>query len=109
MKKIIYKYPLSSEDAPELLTLGANQPFKMKMSRGAEILDVQAQKCMSSQRIPHVVGKIWALCDPAEKEMEERTFRLIQTGSVLDCVNVKYIGTYQLYGGDTILHLFEQF
>lgn len=108
MKKVIYKYTLDLKDAPKILTAGPNQPFEMEMIKGAEILTVQTQFELSKQGVRQGVGKIWALCNPTEKRKEERQFMLMETGKEFDVTEkTKYIGTYQLYGGDIILHLFE--
>lgn len=108
MKKSIYKYSLSHTDAPEIMTAGRNEPFKMKMIKGAEILTVQTQFELSQQGIPQGVGKIWVLCDPTEQEKEEREFMLMETGKHFEMTEkTKYIGTYQLYGGEIIIHLLE--
>ena len=107
MRKVIYKYSISHKDAPELLATPPGEPFRMKMVKGAEILSVQAQAEISEQGIPQATGKIWAMCDPAEKEMVERRFVLIETGKEFDYADRQYIGTYQLYGGEIVLHLFE--
>jgi hypothetical protein len=42
--------------------------------------------------------------------MEERMFEIFGTGSPIQYdigTDRKYIGTYQLYGGDLVYHLFE--
>lgn len=110
MKKVIYKYSISSKDAPTLLTAGRNKPFNIEMVKDAEILTVQNQAEINEQGIPQTVGKIWTLCNPLEKQTENRVFMIIETGVEFDKTeNTKYIGTYQLYGGKIVLHLFEIF
>lgn len=108
MKKVIYKYSLSSKDVPELMAVEAGSPFKMNMLKGAQILSVQAQAETGARSAIRAAGRIWALCNPLEANMEERVFMLIETGRPFDVTEkTKYIGTYQLYGGEIILHLFE--
>jgi hypothetical protein len=87
MLKIIYKYKLETASVQNI-----------EMPEGAEILCVQTQ------------GKtpcIWALVDPSVK-LTKRTFEIFCTGNnIPDDVNRKYIGTYQLYGGEMVFHCFE--
>jgi len=47
------------------------------------------------------------LVNPAETEKEKRYFRLIETGILFDDADLKYIGTYMVYNGQIVLHLFE--
>lgn len=107
MQKVIYKYSLNGEDCPELMTAGPGQPFGMEMVKGAQILCVREQPEINTQGIPQITGKIWALVDPEEKEKEKRRFVLIETGQKFDDSSLQYVGTYQVYGGKFILHLFE--
>ena len=107
MEKSIYKYSLNGTDCPEIMTVGRNEVFGMEMIKGAEILCVREQPEINEQGIPQITGKVWALVNPAETEKEKRYFRLIETGNKFDDDNLKYIGTYQVYGGKIILHLFE--
>ena len=108
MKKIIYKYSISSRNIPELLTNPRNAPFKILMIKGAEILTVATQAEVNEQGIPQETGKIWCLCDAEQNEKEERQFVLMETGKAFDKTdNMMHIGTYQLYGGQIVLHLFE--
>lgn len=108
MQKVIYKYSISSRDIPELLTNPRNAPFKIQMVKGAEIIAVATQAEFNEQGIPQETGKIWCLCDPEQEENAERQFVLMETGKVFDKTdNMRHIGTYQLYGGQIVLHLFE--
>lgn len=88
MPLAIYKYSLPMRDEPAI-----------GMPKGAHVLCVQAQR-----GVPFV----WAIVDP-EQPTETRTFRLFGTGHPMDIVvgSHHYIGTFQLYGGDFIGHLFE--
>lgn len=108
MEKVIYKYSLNSEDCPELLTVGRGELFGMEMIKGAEILHVREQTEIYKQggRL-EVTGRVWALVNASETEKEKRYFRLIETGVKFDDTDFKYIGTYQVYNGATVLHLFE--
>lgn len=109
MPKIIYKYSLSSKDCPGISAGRKGEPFEMEMVKGAEILAVREQEEVNSQGIAQTTGKIWVLVDAKETEKETRYFRLIGTGEEFNDVKEKYIGTYQLYNGETIVHLFEHF
>lgn len=87
--KTIYKYKVPVKDR-----------FFLRLPVGAEILTVQTQ-----------YGEVamWAIVDNnAEKEMRE--FRVAGTGhDLMKAVNeeFKYIGTFQLYEGKFIGHMFE--
>ncbi len=107
MKKAIYKYSLDSRSIPEFLTVDRNGLFGIEMVKGATILSVREQSEINDQDIPQPTGKIWALVDPSETEKEKRYFRLLETGKPFDDTDLKYIGTYQVYGGKIVLHLFE--
>jgi len=87
--KTIYKYEIPVDDN-----------IRLELPKGAEILSVQEQ-----------YGKpcIWAIVDP-EKEVEGRLFELLGTGHNIkasEIINRKYIGTFQLYNGALVFHLFE--
>ena len=84
--KTIYKYPLIIDDYQTL-----------EMPQGAEILTIQIQK-----RIPC----IWALVNPKQPK-QKRHIRIAGTGHSVNDKVIEYIGTYQLYGGDIIFHVFE--
>ena len=89
--KIVYKYSLG----------GKPHDFEIEMQEGAEILTVQVQKGTAC---------IWALVDSDAPLITRRLF-IIGTGrdaSILESVNAKYIGTFQLLNGDLIWHLFEE-
>ena len=86
--KTIFKYPVPMEDE-----------FEIMLPRGTEILSVQVQR-----------GKpyFWALVDQDEKKSAYRKFRLAGTGHPIDWNNdYRFIGTFQLDGGNLIFHLFE--
>ncbi len=89
MKKTIWKFELETTD---------NQEIEMPI--GSEILTIQTQ---------NVIPCIWALIDPnADKEV--RRFEIYGTGHPIHCdIGVKrnYIGTYQLYNGSLVYHVFE--
>ena len=86
--RIIYKYPLEVEDY-QVVT----------MPKSAQILTVQAQR-----------GKpcIWALVD-TDNNPEKRYFRIAGTGHPIRLKDklLRYIGTFQMIGGDLIFHVFE--
>ena len=108
MRKVIYKYSISSTDSPDLMAVAPGSKFTIPMRKGAEILSLQAQAEFSVQGIPQVTGKLWAMLDPSEIGLEDRFFALIQTGQEFEIEKaMKYIGTYELHGGLTVLHLFE--
>ena len=87
MNKTIWKYEITDHQVIE-------------MPIGAEILMVQKQRgepCM------------WALVDPT-KPKENRVFRVFGTGESIPydmCKCGNYLGTYQLYQGAYVFHVFE--
>jgi hypothetical protein len=86
--QVIWKFEIKTDDV-----------IKIKMPEGAKILTIDSQ---------HTIPCIWALCDPIAK-VETRKFIILGTGHPIeDTENLKYIGTYQMYGGDLIFHVFEE-
>lgn len=73
--------------------------FPLELPQGAKILTVQEQR-----------GKpqIWVLVDP-DSSAEIREFRMVGTGHPIDedKETLEYIGTFKLFGGNFIGHLFE--
>ena len=78
-------------------------PFEVKnkiiidMPFNANLLTVQTQSD---------VPCIWAMVDP-ENTSEPKKFKVFGTGHQIDEANLNYIGTFQLYQGNFIGHLFE--
>jgi len=73
--------------------------FSLKLPKGAKILTVQVQRDKP---------QLWALVNP-KSPAETRNFRLVGTGHLIkeSEENLNYIGTFQLFNGDFIGHLFE--
>lgn len=85
--KTIYKYEL---DVRSQLTI--------KLPDRAQVLSVQTQK-----NVPY----IWALGDPNDPD-KDRKFSVFGTGNpVCDANKLRFVGTFQLDGGDLVFHLFE--
>lgn len=85
--KTIYKYEIPVTDV-----------FELTLPLWSEILSVQVQG-----GTPYV----WVKLD-TEKDNETRVFRIFGTGqSIDDPRDMKFIGTFQLYNGDLVFHLFE--
>jgi hypothetical protein len=86
MKKTIWKFAFEIGDE-----------IVIEMPKGAEILTVQVQSGLAF---------IWALVDPGA-EKENRYFDLYGTGHLIDMsIERWYIGTFQLYQGALVFHLF---
>jgi hypothetical protein len=85
--KAIYKYSLSSHTAQDI-----------EMPVGARILTVQVQ---------NDVPVIWAVVDPSTKYIDILTFLTLATGELVDDIDGKYIGTYQLSNG-LVFHIFQR-
>jgi len=83
--KAVWKFQVPSTDT-----------FSLTMPIRAQILSVQAQ---------HGGPMIWCLVDPLAPT-ESRTFRLAGTGHKIEEL-VEYIGTFQMFDGTLVGHLFE--
>ena len=88
MKKI-YKYPLEIEDEQNVL-----------LPTGAKILTVQS-----------ILDKpyLYALVNPTAPNNMAVTIRAFGTGHpISDSDYLEYIGTFQIYGGHLVFHVFRQ-
>ncbi len=86
MSQVVWKYPL---------LLG--EPTVLDMPRGARVLCVQVQ---------HGIPCLWAMVTPGP--VERRAFVIVGTGYPIDLdYALPYIGTFQLYDGGFVGHLFE--
>lgn len=85
--KTVWKYQITADD---LITL--------QLPLGAKPLSVHEQ---------NGEPQLWVLVNPNEQAMESRTFRLAGTGHPIKEHNIEFIGTFQLYGGSFVGHLFE--
>lgn len=72
------------------------ESFGVGMPSGAEILSVQVQRGFPC---------VWAIVD-SEAPQTTRYFCIRGTGHPLGEVG-KYIGTFQVHGGELVFHLFE--
>lgn len=87
--KTIFKYPIKVEDE-QIVMLPIN----------AQILTVQTQ---------HETPCIWALIDKNENRTTPVKVKIYGTGHPIpDSENLTYIGTFQLYGGNIVFHVFHQ-
>ena len=79
--------------------LGTKDDFTINMPTGAKILAVQIQ---------HGKPCIWAMCDDGASG-DKRRFRIFGTGQLIPgAEGLKYIGTFQVYDGDLVFHVFEE-
>jgi hypothetical protein len=87
MAKKIWKFQLQTTHSQVL-----------EIPSGSEILTVQVQN-----------GKpcIWALVDDIYSPTK-RIIEVFGTGHTIEDGTRKYIGTYQLYSGDLVFHVFER-
>ncbi len=83
---IVWKFPFPITD-----------DIEFEMPTGAQVLSVQVQGTQPC---------IWVLCDP-KAVLETRRFRLAGTGHDID-YPVSYVGSFQLYDGQLVFHLFER-
>lgn len=87
MTKVVWKYNIKNADE-----------FTVNMPADAEILSVQVQ---------HGKPQLWAFVDPEAKVLHPRRFRLSGTGHPMTEGHYRFIGTFQLEGGNFVGHLFE--
>lgn len=83
----IWKFPFKITDCIEL-----------RMPKSAEILSVQVQ---------HGIPCIWAGIK-LDNGTEMRKFKVLGTGHPIGVGGLKFIGTFQLYDGAFVGHLFEE-
>lgn len=93
MERVIWKYQL----AP-LARAAGGEAFIIKLPLCSEVLSVQVQ---SGEPV------LWAAVYPNSK-LQARRFCIIATGQPYEEEGLKYIGTFQMIGGQLVLHLFEQ-
>jgi len=88
--KTIFKYDIEVKD-----------DITVMLPQWAKVLSVQVQDDKP---------KIWALVDTA-MALEERRFKLYGTGHPISAYDTdgtfKFVGTFQLRGGQLVFHLFE--
>ena len=74
------------------------ETFTANLPKRARFLDVQVQKG---------APWMWFLLDP-EAEKIERKFVVLGTGHPApEAEKLTHLGTFQIYGGDLVLHVFE--
>lgn len=71
----------------------------IEMPVGAEILTIQLQ---------HDIPNLWAVVDTEIEEKETRNFAIVGTGHAMEDGDMKYIGTFQLFDGGFVGHVFEK-
>jgi hypothetical protein len=84
--KTIYKYPLTTGDSVTIY-----------LPKGAEVLTVQTQAGLPC---------VWAKVDTASMS-EFHRFYVRGTGHELTGNEGAYVGTFQVYDGELVFHLFE--
>jgi hypothetical protein len=90
MNGSVWKYPLAVTDEDD---------FKIEMKKGAQILHLDTQQGMPC---------LWALVDP-NAPVEGRYFHIAGTGHPIEGYEfMKHIGSFMLYGGSLVFHVFEQ-
>ena len=85
--KTVWKYKIPTDDV-----------FVLDLPIGAKPLSVQVQ---NDDPI------LWCLVDDRQMVNEKRRFRLAGTGHSISENNLAFIGTFQLFGGSFVGHLFE--
>lgn len=71
----------------------------IEMPEEAQILSLQVQ---------HGTPHIWALVDPEKPATQRRFFEMYGTGNSIAPDPGPYVGTFQLNGGNFVLHVFEK-
>lgn len=82
----IWKWPLVLADRQVI-----------EVPAGARLLAVQVQRGSP---------QVWALCDP-EKPKEPRGLAMYGTGHPVPADPGRYLGTFQIDGGQFVFHVFE--
>ena len=85
--KSIWKFPLDIMDEQ-----------KVFMPEDSLILSVQVQ---------NGVPCIWAMVDTGKPKID-RTFVIVGTGQLCDMDSLEFIGTFQMFEGNLVFHLFEK-
>ena len=86
--KTIYEYDLEVTDTQEVV-----------LPVGSKILTVQVQ---------NGVPCLWATVDVEKPNTDKKVIRTFGTGQEINANNLKYINTYQLYGGEVVFHVFME-
>lgn len=89
--KTIWKFPIAE----------MQDKFVLKMPIGAEVLTVQVQRNAPC---------LWAKVE-SNNPLKDRAFFMYGTGHDIKKLNLMpsfYIGSFQLFDGDLVFHLFEQ-
>lgn len=86
--KTIWKYEVQTKSS-----------FYLDMPEGALVLSVQMQR-----NVPCILAKV-----DTEARTRVRQFAVVGTGNPIhqDTTGWCFVGTFQLLGGDVVLHLFE--
>lgn len=87
MSKTVWKFKLDVDDEIEIV-----------MPKGSKVLHVDTQ---------FGVPMLWALCDP-KADQEVRSFRIAGTGHPLPEDDLVHLGTFLIYSGRLVFHLFEK-
>lgn len=76
--------------------------------RSSFYLDMPVNAVVLSVQVQNGVPCIWAMVD-SEERLKVRQFAVVGTGNPInqDMTGWRFIGTFQLLGGDIVLHLFE--
>ena len=87
MSSKIWKYPIPKGVDTFTLNMPSALPLTVQMQRGEAML--------------------WAIVNP-ESELMEHRFHILPTGGDIPDIALRYIGTFQTFGGNYIWHLFEE-
>ncbi len=91
MEKEIWKYKLKHEERQNII-----------MPRNSQILSVQAQDDQPC---------LWVLVSPNQVDTECRNIEIYRTGQTIlysdEGVKREFLGTFQLYDGSLVFHVFE--
>lgn len=93
----VWKFPLPATDVLLRVLKGGDRAI-ISMPDGAQILSLQMQRD---------VPVIWARVFPSNQRVP-REFLLRCTGELLGSETGDHVGTFQLLGGDIVVHVFER-
>jgi len=81
--------------------------YKYEVGRGTNVIEMPIGARVLTVQSQYGKAFIWALIDTVNIDHVPRRFEAFETGESLGKTEFQYIGTFQLDGGSSIYHLFE--
>lgn len=80
--------------------------YKLKIT-GEQILILPKESIILTIQCIGDIPYVWAQIDTIINETEERYILIFATGETLPDIEMEYIGTYQIFNGIEVHHIFE--